>query len=82
MMLQKHSSKGKYTLLLTLNLQLTIKHHPRLPHSQMVVQHVLADRHIPFLQIMFLFVASNPLGIQKNVWFLTQIGSSTHLGYD
>ena len=69
MMLQIHVLKVKYTRLLTLKLQLTIKLHPRLPHSQMVVQQAPVDCHILFLRIMVLLVASKPLGIQENIWF-------------
>ena len=64
-MLQKHSSKGEYTRLLTLNLQLTTKRHPRLPHSQMVVQKSPVDFHIPFLRIMVLLAVSNTPGIHN-----------------
>ena len=69
-MLQKHGSKGKKTHLLTLKLQLTIKRHPRLPHSQMVLQQAPADCHIPFLRIMVLLVALNPLGIHNKCMVL------------
>ena len=64
-MLQKHGLKGKYIRLLTLNLKLTIRRHPRLPHRKMVVQQAPADLRIPFLRIMVLLVAWNPLGIHN-----------------
>ena len=47
-MLQKHGPEGNYTRLLTQKLQITIKRHPRLPHSQMVVQKSPSDLNIPF----------------------------------
>ena len=69
-MLQKHGLKGEYTRLLKFNLQLTIKRHPWLPHIQILVQQAPEDRHIPFLCIMVLLVALNPLGVHNKCMFL------------
>ena len=65
MTFKKHGLKGNYICLLTLKMQTTIKRHPRMPQSQIVVQQAPADRHIQFLWIMVLFVVSNPLGIHN-----------------
>ena len=62
--------EGKVDPPVDLQAEITIKRHPRPPHSQMVVQQAPADRHIPFLRIMVLLVASNLLVIHNKFMVL------------